>query len=65
MISETIKYIDFQMSINVNNSSENFWLRLLIREWAQLCIFLYIGYVWIAQSLKSDLHEIILVATSE
>ncbi|KAH1115043.1 hypothetical protein J1N35_008421 [Gossypium stocksii] len=36
--------------INIDDSSENYWLRLLVREWAQFCIFLYIGYVWITQS---------------
>ncbi|KAJ4822958.1 hypothetical protein Tsubulata_000316 [Turnera subulata] len=34
---------------NVDNSSVNYWLRLLVREWAQFCIFLYIGF-----SVKSD-----------
>ncbi|KAH1064611.1 hypothetical protein J1N35_029598 [Gossypium stocksii] len=34
----------FQIYINIDNSSENYWLRLLVREWAQFCIFLYIGY---------------------
>lgn len=40
----------FQIYINIDDSSENYWLRLLVREWAQFCIFLYIGYVWITQS---------------
>jgi len=30
----------------MNDSSENYWLRLLLREWAQFCIFVYIGYAY-------------------
>lgn len=33
----------WQIYMNMDNSSQNYWLRLLIREWAQFCIFLYIG----------------------
>lgn len=40
--------IFIQIYINVDDSSENYWLRLLVREWAQFCIFLYIGYILIA-----------------
>uniref|UniRef100_M4DR06 Uncharacterized protein n=1 Tax=Brassica campestris TaxID=3711 RepID=M4DR06_BRACM len=36
-MAETVIYM------NMDNSSQNYWLRLLIREWAQFCIFLYIG----------------------
>lgn len=34
-----------QIFINMGDSLENYWFRLLIREWTQFCIFLYIGYV--------------------
>ncbi|KAJ0075971.1 hypothetical protein Patl1_34077 [Pistacia atlantica] len=37
--------------LNVDDSSENYWLRLLIREWAQFCIFLYIGWTFRSQDL--------------
>ncbi|KAK3219892.1 hypothetical protein Dsin_013862 [Dipteronia sinensis] len=37
--------------INVDDSSENYWLRLLVREWAQFCIFLYIGWTFRSQDL--------------
>lgn len=37
----------FQIYINLDNSSENYWIRLLIREWAQLCILVYIGYAYL------------------
>ncbi|XP_031388465.1 uncharacterized protein LOC116201384 isoform X2 [Punica granatum] len=37
--------------INMDNSSENYWLRLLVREWAIFCIFLYIGWTFRSQDL--------------
>lgn len=46
--SSSHTHLDFwQIYMNMDNSSQNYWLRLLIREWAQFCIFLYIGYVMI------------------
>ncbi|KAJ6711516.1 LUNG SEVEN TRANSMEMBRANE RECEPTOR [Salix purpurea] len=35
---------------NVDSSSVNYWLRLLVREWAQFCIFLYIGWTFRSQA---------------
>lgn len=35
----------FQIFLNMDDSVEIYWLRLLVREWAQFCIFSYIGYV--------------------
>ncbi|XP_074375757.1 uncharacterized protein LOC141717534 [Apium graveolens] len=32
--------------INMGDSLENYWFRLLVREWAQFCIFLYIGWTF-------------------
>ncbi|XP_057967077.1 uncharacterized protein LOC131157160 isoform X2 [Malania oleifera] len=37
--------------INMEDSSENYWLRLFVREWAQFCIFLYIGWTFRSQDL--------------
>ncbi|CAK9182511.1 unnamed protein product [Ilex paraguariensis] len=37
--------------INMDNSLENYWLRLLVREWAQFCIFLYIGWTFRSQDV--------------
>ncbi|XP_074312511.1 uncharacterized protein LOC141648001 [Silene latifolia] len=37
--------------INVNDSPGTYWIRLLIREWAQFCIFLYIGWTFRSQDL--------------
>ncbi|XP_030967737.1 uncharacterized protein LOC126725399 [Quercus robur] len=44
-LAETVIYI------NMDNSSETYWLRLLVREWAQFCIFLYIGWTFRSQDL--------------
>ncbi|XP_058745386.1 uncharacterized protein LOC131618136 isoform X2 [Vicia villosa] len=44
-MAETVIYM------NIYDSSENYWLRLLIREWAQFCIFVYIGWIFRSQDL--------------
>ncbi|XLT07748.1 hypothetical protein HN51_053541 [Arachis hypogaea] len=47
--------------MNVDDSSENYWIRILIREWVQLCIFLYIGWIFKSQDLAP--HFSIMPAT--
>ncbi|XVE52047.1 hypothetical protein DITRI_Ditri02bG0089200 [Diplodiscus trichospermus] len=37
--------------LNMDYSSENYWLRLLVREWAQFCIFMCIGWTFRSQEL--------------
>ncbi|XP_059458639.1 uncharacterized protein LOC132188240 isoform X2 [Corylus avellana] len=37
--------------INMDDSSETYWLRLLVREWAQFSIFMYIGWTFRSQDL--------------
>ncbi|KAF2323445.1 hypothetical protein GH714_035484 [Hevea brasiliensis] len=44
-MAETVIYI------NVDTSSENYWLRLLVKEWAQFCILIYIGWTFRSQGL--------------
>ncbi|XP_059644268.1 uncharacterized protein LOC132286030 [Cornus florida] len=44
-VAETAIYI------NMDNSLETYWLRLFVREWAQFCIFLYIGWTFRSQDL--------------
>ncbi|KAF8400869.1 hypothetical protein HHK36_014172 [Tetracentron sinense] len=44
-VAETVIYM------NMDESSESYWLRLLVREWAQFCIFLYIGWTFRSQDL--------------
>ncbi|RDX70951.1 hypothetical protein CR513_49750, partial [Mucuna pruriens] len=46
--AETVVYM------NMDDSSENYWLRLLIREWAQFCIFVYIGWIFRSQDLAPN-----------
>ncbi|XP_015894575.2 uncharacterized protein LOC107428537 [Ziziphus jujuba] len=44
-VAESVIYI------NMDDSSANYWLRLLVREWAQFCIFVYIGWTFRSQDL--------------
>ncbi|XP_028789195.1 uncharacterized protein LOC114745209 isoform X1 [Neltuma alba] len=44
-MAETMIYM------NMDDSSENYCLRLLVREWAQFCIFSYIGWTFRSQDL--------------
>ncbi|XP_039047819.1 uncharacterized protein LOC120188451 [Hibiscus syriacus] len=44
-VAETMIYI------NIYDSSENYWLRSLVREWAQFCIFMYIGLTFRSKEL--------------
>ncbi|XP_019424930.1 PREDICTED: uncharacterized protein LOC109333808 isoform X1 [Lupinus angustifolius] len=53
--AETVIYM------NMDDSSENYWIRLLIREWAQLCIFVYIGWIFRSQDLAP--HFTVMPAT--
>ncbi|CAJ1951110.1 unnamed protein product [Sphenostylis stenocarpa] len=46
--AETVIYM------NMDDSSENYWLRLLLREWAQFCIFVYIGWIFRSQDLAPN-----------
>lgn len=46
-MAETVIYL------NMDDFSENYWLRLLVREWAQFCIFMYIGWTFRSQELAT------------
>lgn len=48
-----LKQSILQIFINMGDSLENYWFRLLLREWAQFCIFLYIGYICSSFSVLS------------
>ncbi|AET01466.2 transmembrane protein, putative [Medicago truncatula] len=54
-MAETMIYM------NIYDSSENYWLRLLIREWTQFCIFVYIGWIFRSQDLAP--HFSVMPAT--
>lgn len=45
-VTETLIYI------SMDDAPDNYWLRLLVREWAQFCIFLYIGWTFRSQELS-------------
>ncbi|GAB4850234.1 hypothetical protein Ancab_029530 [Ancistrocladus abbreviatus] len=45
VVAETVIYI------NIDDSPDTYWIRLLVREWAQFCIFLYIGLTFRSQDL--------------
>ncbi|GAB2269393.1 hypothetical protein Dimus_004312 [Dionaea muscipula] len=45
-VAETAIYI------NMDDSVDTYWVRLLVREWAQLCIFSYIGWTFRSQDLS-------------
>ncbi|XP_042512498.1 uncharacterized protein LOC122087426 [Macadamia integrifolia] len=47
-MAETVIYI------NMDDTSDNYWLRVLVREWSQLCIFLYIGWTFRSQEFSSN-----------
>ncbi|KAL0415201.1 UNVERIFIED_CONTAM: hypothetical protein Slati_3352000 [Sesamum latifolium] len=40
-----------QIFISIDNSFESYWIRLLVREWAQFFIFMYIGWIFRSQEL--------------
>ncbi|KAG6727825.1 hypothetical protein I3842_02G144300 [Carya illinoinensis] len=44
-IAETV------IHMNLDDSSETYWLCLLVREWAQFCIFMYIGWTFRSQDM--------------
>lgn len=48
---QIIAVAEFAIYINMDGSLENYWLRLFVREWAQFCIFLYIGWIFRSQDL--------------
>jgi hypothetical protein len=33
----------FQVYMRADDTPDNYWFRVLVREWVQFCIFMYIG----------------------
>ncbi|WCJ40831.1 hypothetical protein M5689_021732 [Euphorbia peplus] len=58
-MSETV------ININVDTSSDYYWLRLLLKEWAQFCILLYIGWTFRSQDLGPRFYVIPTVREGE
>ncbi|KAK9266108.1 hypothetical protein L1049_025275 [Liquidambar formosana] len=48
---QIVALVETMIYVNMADSSENYWLRLLVREWTQLFIFLYIGWTFRSQDL--------------
>ncbi|KAJ6792446.1 Uncharacterized protein M6B38_239560 [Iris pallida] len=46
---QIVALVEILVYMNVDKTPDKYWLRLLIREWAQFCIFLYIGWTFRAQ----------------
>ncbi|CAI9114181.1 OLC1v1014841C3 [Oldenlandia corymbosa var. corymbosa] len=42
---------EFAIFINMDSSLENYWVRLVVREWAHLCIFAYVGWTFRSKDL--------------
>ncbi|GMH22219.1 hypothetical protein Nepgr_024062 [Nepenthes gracilis] len=54
-VAETVLYI------NMDDAPNTFWVRLLAREWAQFCIFLYIGWTFRSQELARGFSVVPIV----
>ncbi|KAM0032078.1 putative transmembrane protein GPR107/GPR108 [Helianthus debilis subsp. tardiflorus] len=42
---------EISIFINMDSTVESYWMKLLVREWAHFCIFLYIGWIFRSQDL--------------
>ncbi|KAJ0971787.1 hypothetical protein J5N97_019746 [Dioscorea zingiberensis] len=43
---QIVAVVEILVHINVDKTPDNYWFRLTVREWAQFCIFLYIGWTF-------------------
>ncbi|KAI0515981.1 hypothetical protein KFK09_008652 [Dendrobium nobile] len=50
---QILAVVEFLVYVNVAEAPNNYWLRLLVRESAQFCIFLYIGWTFSALGASS------------
>ncbi|KAK3002381.1 hypothetical protein RJ639_021043, partial [Escallonia herrerae] len=50
-VMQIVAVAEIAIFINLDSSTENYWLRLFVREWAQFCIFVYIGWTFRSQEL--------------
>ncbi|XP_072957829.1 uncharacterized protein [Typha angustifolia] len=46
---QIVAIVDILVYMNVDETPDNYWFRLLVREWVQFCIFLYIGWTFRTQ----------------
>uniref|UniRef100_UPI003D9F344B uncharacterized protein LOC141825153 n=1 Tax=Curcuma longa TaxID=136217 RepID=UPI003D9F344B len=47
-----VALVEVMIYLNVDETLDNYWFRLLVREWAQFCIFLYIGWTFRTQEVS-------------
>ncbi|XP_022964205.1 uncharacterized protein LOC111464293 [Cucurbita moschata] len=52
-IMQIVVMAEIMIFLNMDDSVEIYWLRLLVREWALFCIFCYIGWIFRSQDLAS------------
>ncbi|XP_010917839.1 uncharacterized protein [Elaeis guineensis] len=43
---QIVAVLEILVYINANETPDNYWFRLLVREWVQFCIILYIGWTF-------------------
>ncbi|THU72688.1 hypothetical protein C4D60_Mb04t14820 [Musa balbisiana] len=55
-----VAVVEAMIYLNVDETLDNYWFRLLVREWAQFCIFLYIG--WTFRTQEVSLHFSVMPA---
>ncbi|KAE8669921.1 putative Pyridoxal phosphate (PLP)-dependent transferases superfamily protein [Hibiscus syriacus] len=46
---QIVAMAEAMLYINIDDSLENYWFRLLVREWVQFCIFMFIGWTFRSQ----------------
>ncbi|CAD6340729.1 unnamed protein product [Miscanthus lutarioriparius] len=50
--------------MRADDTSENYWFRVLVREWVQFCIFMYIGWNFRIPEASLHLHTIPLMKSA-
>ncbi|KAL4194143.1 hypothetical protein AMTRI_Chr05g67230 [Amborella trichopoda] len=50
--------VEILIYINTGGATDNYWIRLLIREWSQFCIFFYVGWIFRSQEVSPGFHVV-------
>ncbi|KAH7685790.1 Transmembrane protein GPR107/GPR108-like protein [Dioscorea alata] len=50
---QIVAVAEILVHINVDKTPDNYWFRLLVREWTQFCIFVYIGWTFRTRQASS------------
>ncbi|KAL8458321.1 hypothetical protein ACS0TY_035162 [Phlomoides rotata] len=56
---------ELAMFISMDSSVESYWIRLLVREWAQFFIFMYIGWIFRSQQQLAPRFSVMPVLRSK